>query len=65
VELALSAEKFISRWVGRRFVLRKFSKVLPNRQTSAWEYLQSFWGVERFDAPTRIARALQPQQVLI
>ena len=64
VELALSAEKFISWWIGRRYVLRKSSKVYPNRQNSAWEYLQSFWGVERFDAPTRIARATQPQHVM-
>ena len=62
VELTLGAEKLISRVFPHRF-LRREHEIFPNRENTYWESIQSFWGVERYDAPSRISRAIHPQQV--
>ena len=62
VELTLGAQKLISRVFPHRFLDREHP-VYPNRENTYWESIQGFWGVERYDAPSRISRALHPQQV--
>ena len=64
VELTLGTEKLISRVFKNRFLRREYS-VYPNRENTYWESVQSFWGVERYDAPSRITRAIHPPQVYI
>ena len=64
VELTLGTEKLISRVFTNRFLRREYT-VFPNRENTYWESVQSFWGVERYDAPSRITRAIHPQQVCV
>ena len=64
MELTLGAEKLISRVFTHRFLKEK-SSVYPNRENTYWESIQGFWGVERYDAPSRISRAIHPQQVCV
>ena len=65
VELALSTEKLISRVINRHRFLHRECSVYPNRENTYWESIQSFWGVERYDAPSRISRATHPPQVCL
>ena len=60
----LGTEKLISRVFPHRFLHRKHS-VYPNRENTYWESIQGFWGVERYDAPSKIPQAIHPQQVCV
>ena len=38
---------------------------MPNRENTYWEFIQSLWGVERYDAPSRISQAIHPRLVCV
>ena len=61
--MALSVEALMPKKIRRRLI-RQQNKVYPNRKLSPWEYLRyEVLKINRYDAPDKIANALNPIQV--